>query len=102
VNFDPANMILYAKGNPIEALRVLRPWIRQVHIKDARRTHVPGTWGEEVPAGSGDVDWQKFFNTLNELNYRGDFVIEREAGQARVADIRTASALCQRLGDLRA
>ncbi|MGD0263150.1 MAG: sugar phosphate isomerase/epimerase family protein, partial [Verrucomicrobiota bacterium] len=44
VNFDPANMILYDKGNPIAALRVLGPWIRQVHIKDARRTKAPGTW----------------------------------------------------------
>ena len=53
VNFDPANMILYDKGDPIAALRVLGPWIRQVHIKDARRTKVPGTWGEEVAGGHG-------------------------------------------------
>ena len=90
VNFDPANMILYDKGNPIAALRVLGPWIRQVHIKDARRTKVPGTWGEEVAAGTGEVDWRAFFATLRELNYTGDFVIEREAGSQRVADIRTA------------
>jgi len=35
VNFDPANMILYGKGNPIEALLELDGWIRQVHLKDA-------------------------------------------------------------------
>lgn len=90
VNFDPANMILYDKGNPIAALRVLGPWIRQVHIKDARRTRVPGTWGEEVTVGTGEVDWTVFFATLRELNFAGDFVIEREAGTQRVADIRTA------------
>ena len=90
VNFDPANMILYNKGNPIEALRVLGPWIRQVHIKDANRTKTPGTWGEEVPVGTGEVDWSAFFATLEELNYTGDFVIEREAGTRRVADICTA------------
>ena len=50
VNFDPANMILYDKGDPIAALRVVGPWIRSLHIKDARRTKVPGTWGEEVAA----------------------------------------------------
>ena len=38
VNFDPANMLLYDKGDPIEALRLLGPWVRQVHIKDARKT----------------------------------------------------------------
>jgi sugar phosphate isomerase/epimerase len=90
VNFDPANMILYDKGDPIAALRTLGPSIRQVHIKDARRTKVPGTWGEEVTVGAGEVDWQAFFATLLELNYTGDFVIEREAGKQRVADIRTA------------
>ena len=93
VNFDPANMILYDKGNPIAALRVLGPWIRQVHIKDARRTKKPGTWGEEVAAGTGEVDWQAFFATLRELNYKGDFVVEREAGTQRVADIRTAKEM---------
>jgi L-ribulose-5-phosphate 3-epimerase len=90
VNFDPANMILYDKGDPIAALRTLGPSIRAVHIKDARRTKVPGTWGEEVTVGTGEVDWKAFFATLRELNYTGDFVIEREAGNQRVADIRTA------------
>lgn len=98
VNFDPANMILYDKGNPIEALRVLGPWIRQVHLKDARRTKVSGTWGEEVVAGTGEVNWQAFFATLRELNYKGDFVIEREAGTQRVVDIRTARELVAGMG----
>jgi L-ribulose-5-phosphate 3-epimerase len=98
VNFDPANMILYDKGNPIAALRALGPWIRQVHIKDARRTKVPGTWGEEVAAGTGEVDWPAFFATLRELNYTGDFVVEREAGTQRVADIRTAREMVAKMG----
>ncbi len=50
VNFDPANMILYDKGDPIKALRVLGPWIRQVHIKDALATKVPGTWARLIGA----------------------------------------------------
>ena len=93
VNFDPANMILYDKGDPAAALRVLAPWLRQVHIKDATRTKVPGTWGKEVPVGTGDVDWRAFFAVLRELNYNGDLVIEREAGKQRVADICTARDL---------
>jgi len=96
VNFDPANMILYDKGDPIAALRLLGPWIRQIHIKDARRTKKPGTWGQEVAVGAGEVDWRRFFATLRELNFAGDFVIEREAGDQRVADIRTANEVVRR------
>ena len=95
VNFDPANMLLYDKGDPIAALRVLGPWIRQVHIKDAVRTKTPGTWGQEVPGGTGEVDWPAFFATLKELHFAGDFVIEREAGSQRVADIQTARKMAE-------
>jgi L-ribulose-5-phosphate 3-epimerase len=98
VNFDPANMILYDKGDPIAALRTLGPWIRQVHIKDARRTRTPGTWGEEVVAGTGDVDWPAFFAVLRAVGFNGDFCIEREAGNQRVADIRAARELAMKRG----
>jgi sugar phosphate isomerase/epimerase len=97
VNFDPANMILYGKGDPIEALRVLGPWIKQVHIKDAVATQHPGTWGAEVTAGTGQVDWKAFFATLGELGYQGNFCIEREAGNQRVADILAARQMVESL-----
>ena len=96
VNFDPANMILYGKGDPIQALHVLGPWIRQVHLKDATATKVPGTWGEEVPAGQGQVDWKMFFSTLRQLKFEGPIVIEREAGNRRVADIRRAKTVAEK------
>jgi L-ribulose-5-phosphate 3-epimerase len=97
VNFDPANMILYDKGDPIKALQALGGWVRQVHIKDAVRTKVPGTWGEEVPVGTGQVDWPAFVATLRAHNFGGDLVIEREAGQQRVADIRFARQTLERI-----
>jgi L-ribulose-5-phosphate 3-epimerase len=90
VNFDPANLILYDKGDPISALRVLAPWLKQCHVKDANRTKTPGQWGEEVVVGTGQVDWRRFFSTLAELKFDGNFCIEREAGSQRVADIKTA------------
>lgn len=93
VNFDPANMILYGMGDPVEAIHTLGPWIRQVHIKDAIRTAVPGTWGGEVAVGSGEVDWPGFFRSLDEVNFSGNYVIEREAGTQRIADILTARKL---------
>ena len=61
VNFDPANIILYDHGNPIDALRELAPWLKQIHIKDGTRTRQPGAWGEEVVAGTGEVPWREFF-----------------------------------------
>ena len=93
VNFDPANMILYNQGDPVEALRVLAPWIRQVHIKDAIRPKVAGEWGEEVAVGQGEVDWPAFLAALRQVNYAGDFVIEREAGSRRIPDIVAAKGL---------
>lgn len=90
VNFDPANMILYDKGDPVEAINTLAPYLQQCHIKDATRTKEPGTWGEEVTTGTGEVDWNGFFAALDSAGFTGDLAIEREAGDQRIADIRTA------------
>ena len=97
VNFDPANMVLYDKGDPIEALRLLGSWVKQVHIKDALRTQVPGQWGQEVPVGTGEVDWKAFFQTLTRARFTGFCCIEREAGDQRLQDIRAARALVESL-----
>ncbi len=99
VNFDPANMILYDKGNPIAALRTLATWVKQCHIKDANRTQTPGTWGEEVPSGTGQVDWKQFFAVLREIGFNGHCCIEREAGTQRVADIITARKMVEAVGN---
>ena len=96
VNFDPANMILYDKGDPVKALHILAPWIRQVHIKDAKRTKVPGTWGEEVPVGTGEVDWRAFFSTFKHVVFNVNLAIEREYGNNRIADIRTAREVVEK------
>jgi sugar phosphate isomerase/epimerase len=97
VNFDPANMILYAKGDPIESLNTLSPFLKQCHIKDATTTKEPGTWGEEVTVGTGEVDWSAFFTSLESLGFEGDFCIEREAGNQRIIDIRTANEFVAKL-----
>ena len=90
INFDPANMILYAKGKPSEAVVVLAPWIRQVHIKDAVQTKTPGTWGDETPWGDGQVGGDAFLLELQKQGYKGNYVIEREGGSNRRADITRA------------
>jgi L-ribulose-5-phosphate 3-epimerase len=91
VNFDPANMILYGAGDPIDAIRTLGRHIRHVHVKDATASKNPGQdWGEEVPFGTGQVGAKRFLDALHSVGYRGPLVIEREAGSQRVADVRTA------------
>src|SRR2546425_743782 len=89
VNFDPANVLLYDMGDPIRAVEILGPDIRSVHVKDANRPKVPGTWGEEVPLGQGQADIRKFVQTLKKVGYRGPLCIEREVGnqEQRLADI---------------
>lgn len=96
VNFDPANMILYGKGDPVAAVATLGPFIRQVHVKDAVPTATPGTWGREVAAGRGAVDWPAFFAALAQAGFGGDFCIEREAREERTGDIIQARELIAR------
>jgi sugar phosphate isomerase/epimerase len=89
VNFDPANMLLYDKGDPIRAVEVLGPDIRSVHVKDANRPTTPGEWGAEVPLGAGQVNIRRFVQTLKKVGYRGPLCIEREFGnqEERLRDI---------------
>jgi len=95
VNFDPANMILYGMGDPVEALRLLAPRVRQIHLKDAVATDRPGTWGREVALGQGAVDWKAFGDIVRRLDPPVDLVIEREQGGRRLEDVRAAVAIAR-------
>jgi sugar phosphate isomerase/epimerase len=91
VNFDPANMLLYGAGDPIDAVATLGRHIGHVHVKDAKESDQPGiTWGTEVPFGTGDVPVNDFVNELHRVGYRGPLVIERESGTARLKDVQFA------------
>lgn len=82
VNFDPANMILYGTGEPIEALRKIGGLVRSVHCKDATWAAHPGQeWGAEVPLGEGEVGIENYLRTLDQLGYDGPLTIEREIPQ---------------------
>ena len=89
LNLDPANLILYNKDTPLNALPKLAPWIRHVHAKDAVHTK-PGTWGIEVAWGDGEVNVFAFLAKLEELGFTGPVAVEREAGNDRVRDIAKA------------
>ena len=93
VNFDPANIILYGVGEPVAALRKLAPHVKQVHIKDAIPTARPGTWGRETVVGEGAVNWRGIFDVISSDLPQVNLVIEREARQERLDDIRAAHRL---------
>lgn len=89
VNFDPANMLLYDKDDPLQVLELLAPDIRSVHLKDANRPTTPGTWGSEVPLGQGQTNTRAFVQALKKIGYKGPLCIEREVGnqEERFRDI---------------
>lgn len=89
VNFDPANMLLYDKDDPLRVLDMLASDIRSVHLKDANRPTVKGAWGSEVPLGEGQTNTRAFVRALKRIGFRGPLCIEREVGtqQERFRDI---------------
>ena len=97
INFDPANMILYGTGDPIEALKVLGPHVLSVHAKDGEwpPPDQPDALGTERPLGQGSVNIPRFVKTLKEVGFRGPLNIEREAEnqEERISDIRKAVRL---------
>lgn len=101
INFDPANMILYGTGQPIEALKLIGHHVRSVHCKDAMWSPTPGkTWGREVALGEGQVDIAAYLSTLKEIGYQGPLTIEREIPQEperQKIEIGSAQKLLSRL-----
>jgi sugar phosphate isomerase/epimerase len=82
INFDPANMILYGSGEPIDALKKVGKYVRSIHCKDGTWSDQPGeTFGCEVPLGEGAVGFENFLTTLKEIGYDGPLTIEREIPQ---------------------
>ena len=92
VNFDPANMVLYGSGDPLEALALLKDHVLSVHCKDGVSPAAPGQLGKEVALGNGEVDFPGFLRLLKQINYTGLLTIEREEPDAaqRLADVRLA------------
>ena len=53
VGLDTANLILYGKANPVDAVDILGPHVRSIHAKDGRWPTDPSKLGEEVLIGEG-------------------------------------------------
>ena len=91
VNLDTANLILYGKANPLDALDVFGPYVRDTHIKDGLYPTDGDHLGREVPVGQGKVDFPGVIARLKGLGYTGPLTIEREiSGTEQDRDIRAA------------
>ena len=89
VGLDTANLILYGKANPVDAVDILGPHVRSIHAKDGRWPTDPSQLGEEVLIGKGLVDFRKVFTKLHALGYTGAVTIEREtSGPQQIEDVR--------------
>ena len=98
VNFDLANLILYGKANPMDAIEILGPYVQGIHAKDGLWPTNPRDLGEEVPIGKGKVDFPSIIARLKQLNYRGAVTIEREISGARqMEDVRAAKIYLEKL-----
>ena len=98
VNFDLANLILYGKGNPVDAIELFAPYVQGIHAKDGLFPTDPKELGKEVPIGQAKVDFPRIIQRLKELNYQGAMTIEREiSGPQQVEDVKAAKAFLEKL-----
>lgn len=88
VNLDTANLILYGKGNPVDAMDVIGKYVRGLHAKDGLFPTDPKHLGREVPIGKGKVDFPAVMRRLKDFGYQGAMTIEREiSGDQQTKDI---------------
>lgn len=93
VGLDTANLILYGKANPVDAVDIIGPHVRSIHAKDGRWPTDPNKLGEEVLIGTGLVDFKKVFTKLHSIGYTGAVTIEREThGPQQIEDVRKEKA----------
>jgi len=91
VNLDPANLLMYGKANPVDALDILGQYVKGVHAKDGEYPTTPGELGVEKPLGEGRVNIPAFIEKLKLFGYKGALTIEREiTGPQQITDIKRA------------
>lgn len=98
VNFDVANVILYGKANPVDAVDIFGPYIQGIHAKDGLYPTDPRKLGREVPIGEGKVNFPVLIEKLKKIGYTNPLTIEREIrGEKQTADILAAKAFLEKL-----
>lgn len=98
INLDPANLLMYGKANPVDALDVFGQWVRGTHCKDGEYPTDGRSLGVEKPLGEGRVNFPVLIPKLKALGYRGHLTIEREiSGPQQIQDIKRAMAILEPL-----
>ena len=98
VGLDTANLILYGKANPVDAVDIIGTHVRSVHAKDGKWPTDPSRLGEEVLIGQGLVDFKAVFTKLHKLGYTGAITIEREtSGPQQIADVKNEKAYLEQI-----
>ena len=98
INFDPANLLMYGKANPLDALDIIGEFILDVHAKDGEYPVNGRELGVEKPLGQGRVNFPALFAKLKELGYNGPVTIEREiSGEQQKKDILMAAETLRKL-----
>ncbi len=98
INLDPANLILYGKANPVDALDVFGQYVMGVHGKDGMYPTDGRLLGKEVRIGDGKANYPAFIAKLKELGYNGAITIEREIkGEQQIIDIEYAKKYLEQL-----
>ena len=98
VNLDTGNLIMYGRGNPVDALDVIGRFVRNIHAKDGCYPTNGHDLGVEMPLGQGKVDFKALFKKLKELGYDSHVTIEREIeGEQQAKDIIAAKALLEEI-----
>ena len=100
VGLDTANLILYGKANPVDAVDIIGPHVHSVHAKDGRWPTDPDKLGKEVLIGQGLVDFKKVITKLRALGYSGAITIEREtSGPQQIEDVKNEKLYLERILD---
>lgn len=98
INLDPANLLEYGNGNPVDALDLLGKYVLDVHAKDGCYPTEGHSLGIETPLGQGAVDYPRFIAKLKKIGYNGPLTIEREiTGEEQIKDIKAAIKLLEDL-----
>lgn len=110
VNLDPANLVMVTGDDPVVAVHNLKDYIVHTHAKDGKMLvkgnpdYIYGVvhpvpeefqgikYFEEVPLGTGSVDFPKYLAALEEIGYKGYLTIEREVGPDPAGDIEMAAS----------
>ncbi len=98
INLDPANLILYGKANPIDAVEIFGQYVKSIHGKDGLWPNRDECLGKEVPVGQGQVNFPLLLRRLKKAGFNGPVIIEREiSGEKQIEDIKKAVEFFSRI-----